>query len=102
MQRFNGNDSTNELYTCFRYNPINGLGYEKGVHRRYPSSIIEVGDFFYIWYAYCKDTKSSWLNADIWYAISKDGVNWEGKVVWDDYSVFTANILVAERKYYLT
>jgi hypothetical protein len=111
MQRFNGNDSDNELYTRFRYTPINGLGYEKGIHRRDPSSIIKVGDVFYIWYTYCKDNKSSWLNADIWYAISKDGVNWEEKGpavkrgkkgAWDDYSVFTANILVAEGKYYLT
>lgn len=111
MQRFNGNDSDNELYTRFRYKPIKGLGYEKGVHRRDPSSIINVNGIYYVWYTHCKDDKSSWLNADIWYATSKDGVNWkeQGPAVergekdsWDDYSVFTTNILVANGKYYLT
>lgn len=41
MKRFRGNDSDNELYTRFRYMPVKGLGYEKGVHRRDPSSIIK-------------------------------------------------------------
>ncbi|WP_298535711.1 family 43 glycosylhydrolase [uncultured Algibacter sp.] len=111
MQRFTGNDSDNELYTRFRYKPVSGLGYEEGVNRRDPSSIIKVGDLYYVWYTHCKDTESSWLNADLWYATSKDGVNWKeqgpavergGKGSWDDYSVFTTNILVANGKYYLT
>ncbi|TLX74318.1 glycosyl hydrolase [Labilibacter sediminis] len=111
MKRFKCNDSDNELYTRFRYKPVNGLGYEEGVNRRDPSTIIKVDSLYYVWYTYTKDTKSSWLLADIWYATSKDGINWEeqGPAVergpegaWDDYSVFTTNILVAEGKYYLT
>ncbi len=110
MQRFQGNDSDNELYTRFRYKPIKGLGYEEGVHRRDPSSIIKVDNLYYIWYTRCLDTKSSWLNADLWYATSKDGITWEEKApavergekgAWDDYSVFTTNILVVNGKYYL-
>ena len=111
MQRFVVNDSENELYTRFRYKPIKGLGYEEGTHRRDPSSIIKVNDTYYVWYTYCKDNKSSWLNADLWYATSKDGETWseQGPAVergkdgaWDDYSVFTTNILVTNNKYYLT
>ena len=110
MLRFKGNDSDNELYTRFRYKPIQGLGYEEGVHRRDPSSIIKVDDIYYIWYTRCLDRKSSWLHADLWYATSKDGVFWKEqgpavergeKGTWDDYSVFTTNILVANNKYYL-
>ena len=111
MQRHVFNDSDNELYARFAYQPIEGLGYEEGVHRRDPSSIIKVGDLFYVWYTRSEDTKLSWLNADIWYATSKDGIKWQeqGAAVkrgadgsYDDLSVFTTNILVAEGKYYLT
>ncbi len=103
-------DSKNELYTRFRYSPITGLGYEPGVGRRDPSSIVKVDGLYYVWYTHCTDPLSSWLNADIWYATSPDGVEWtkRGPAVergpngaWDDYSVFTCNILVAEGKYYL-
>lgn len=110
MKRFKCNDSENELYTRFRYEPVDGLGYEPGVGRRDPSTIIKVGDLYYVWYTHCTDTKYKWLNADIWYAASPDGHNWteRGPAVergpkgsWDDFSVFTTNILVAEGKYYL-
>ncbi|MGL1885019.1 MAG: family 43 glycosylhydrolase [Reichenbachiella sp.] len=110
MQRFKGNDSDNELYTRFRYAPVEGLGYEVGVHRRDPSTIIKVDGLYYVWYTRTHDTSSSWLLADLWYATSEDGVKWTEKgpaVVrgekgaWDDYSVFTCNVLVAEGKYYL-
>jgi hypothetical protein len=63
-----------------------------------------------VWYTRCIDPNQQWLNADIWYATSPDGYKWteKGPAVergpagsWDDYSVFTTNILVAEEKYYL-
>ncbi|MDP7656309.1 MAG: hypothetical protein QF706_09555, partial [Roseibacillus sp.] len=38
-KRLRAHDSRNELYTRFRYQPVKGLGYEKGVSRRDPSSI---------------------------------------------------------------
>ena len=110
MKRFQGPNTKHELYTRFRYSPVNGIGYDPAVHRRDPSSIIKVDDTYFIWYTHCTDTKSQWLNADLHYATSKDGVNWteHGPAVqrgprgsWDDYSVFTCNILVAEGKYYL-
>ena len=111
MQRFKCDDSENELYTRFRYKPVSGLGYEPGVHRRDPSTIIKVGDRYYVWYTYCTDPKYKWLNADIWYATSPDGCHWtqRGPAVrrgpkgsWDDFSVFTTNILVVEGTYYLS
>jgi len=111
MQRHVVDDSANELYTRFRYTPIRGIGHEEGVNRRDPSTIIKVDGLYYVWYTYCKDPKYKWLNADIWCATSPDGIHWteKGPAVergpegaWDDYSVFTTNILVAEGKYYLT
>ena len=47
MRRHVCDDSANELYTRFRYSPVTGLGYEEGVSRRDPSSIIKVGDLYY-------------------------------------------------------
>ena len=104
-------NSESELYTRFRYQPVKGLGYEKGVNRRDPSNIIKVQDTYYVWYTRNQSLTSKWLDADIWYATSKDGLQWEeqGPAVkrgrpgdWDDWSVFTCNILVANKKYYLT
>ena len=111
MARHRGDDSENELYTRFRYSPVPGLGYEPGVGRRDPSSIIRAGNLYYVWYTHCTDPDSDWLNADLWYATSPDGHEWteRGPAVergpegaWDDYSVFTCDVLVAEGKYYLT
>ena len=106
-QRFTVDDSRNEFYTLFRYTPVKGLGYEKGVGRRDPSNIIKVGDYYYVWYTRiagqmptqnwrtATETQRAymWDLADIWYAKSKDGYEWEeqGKAVgrgpkgsWDD------------------
>jgi hypothetical protein len=76
MTRLRVHDSKNELYTRFRYSPIKGLEYEQGVNRRDPSSIIEVDDQYYVWYTRNQSTKSKWLDADIWYATSSDGITW--------------------------
>ncbi len=111
MARHLVDDSKNELYTRFTYQPVQGLGYEFGTNRRDPSSIIKVGDTYYVWYTKNHSTKSKWLDADLWFATSSDGIHWaeQGEAVkrgpegsWDDYSVFTCNILVAEGKYYLS
>lgn len=110
MKRFRVHDSKNEFYTRFRYEPIKGLGYEQGINRRDPSTIIKVDDLYYVWYTRNCSTTSKWLDADLYYATSPDGVTWteQGAAVtrgprgaWDDYSVFTCNILVAEGTYYL-
>ena len=40
----------NEFYTSFSYYPIKGLGYEEGISRRDPSTIIKVGGNYYVYY----------------------------------------------------
>ena len=92
------------------YSPAEGIGQEAGVMRRDPSDIIKVGDLYYVWYS--KGPKSSGYDATVWYATSPDGHQWTEKGVaiekgtpgsgsWDEASVFTPNILVAEGKYWL-
>ncbi|MDP4626161.1 MAG: family 43 glycosylhydrolase [Akkermansiaceae bacterium] len=85
-----------------------GIGAEKNVMRRDPSDIIKVGDLFYVWYS--KGAVSSGYDATVWYATSADGHTWTEKGIalpkgsagkWDEASVFTPNILVAEGKYWL-
>jgi len=98
---------TYQTATVTRTNLTN-IGQEKGVMRRDPSDIIKVGDLFYVWYS--KGPISPGYDATVWYATSKDGINWEekGEAVgkgkegsWEGSSVFTPNILVADDKYYL-
>jgi len=43
-------DRNNEFYTTFKYTHLKGLEPEKGVCRRDPSTIIKVGDLYYVWY----------------------------------------------------
>ena len=102
--RQQGINSQSEFYTRFRYKPIKGLEYEVGVNRRDPSSIIKVDGIYYVWYTRNESTTSKWLDADIWFATSPDGITWteQGPAVtrgpegsYDDFSVFTCNILVA-------
>ena len=69
-------NSESELYTRFLYEPVEGLGYERGINRRDPSSIIYYNDKFYVWYTRNTSTTSKWLDADIWYATSLDGNKW--------------------------
>ncbi|MGJ8644422.1 MAG: family 43 glycosylhydrolase [Luteolibacter sp.] len=87
---------------------LSGIGAEAGVMRRDPSDIIKAGDLFYVWYS--KGPKSSGYDATVWYATSTDGIEWTEKGMalpkgaaggWDEASVFTPNILVAEDKYWL-
>ena len=74
--RQQGINSQSEFYTRFRYKPIKGLEYEAGVNRRDPSSIIKVDDTYYVWYTRNESTTSKWLDADIWFATSLDGITW--------------------------
>lgn len=121
---YNYPNKGNEWLCSFQYTEVQGLGYEEGVHRRDPSSIIKVDDKYYVWY-----TKSigmfysaqdihegthfklyPWDQADIFYATSTDGINWEeqGPAIrrgkkgdYDDRTVCTPEILCHENKYYL-
>ncbi|MEP2776213.1 MAG: family 43 glycosylhydrolase [Luteolibacter sp.] len=90
------------------YSNAEGIGLEKGVMRRDPSDVIKVGELYYVWYS--KGPKSHGYDATIWYATSPDGHKWTEKGMalpkgetgnWDEASVFTPNILVAEGKYWL-
>ena len=88
---------------------VSGVGVEEGIMRREPSDIIKVGDLYYVWYS--KGPQTSLNNATIWYATSKDGVNWTesgmsidkstAEGAWDDSSIFNPNILVADGRYWL-
>ena len=92
----------------FTYSPAHGLGPEEGIMRRDPSNIIKDGDLYYVWYT--KGRQYSGYNATIYYATSPDGKSWTekgealargGEGAWDEQSVFTPNILVAEDRYWL-
>lgn len=112
----------NEWFCDFNEQEVEGIGYEENVHRRDPSSVLKVGDLYYVWYT--RSTGKSvgfgtgddnakvfpWDQCDIWYATSKDGYKWEEKGVavkrgepgeYDDRSVFTPEVLEHEGKYYL-
>ena len=98
-----------EFHTTFRYTTRIGLGPEKGITRRDPSDVIKVGELYYVWYTKTPRGPSGY-DATVWYATSPDGRAWteraeavaRGKVgAWDEQSVFTPNILVAEGRYYL-
>ena len=114
----------NEFYSSFSYHGLKGLGYEEGISRRDPSTIIKVEDTYYVYYTrspktappvgYKKATKSlpanTWDMCDIYYATSKDGKTWEEQGItaargpegeFDDRSVFTPDIMVYKGKYYL-
>ncbi len=110
-------------YCGFQYTAVSGLGYEEGVHRRDPSSVIEHDGKYYVWYTkssgvyygnytnydmYAK--KYPWDYADIYYACSEDGINWKekgcavhrgGKGEYDERTVCTPDILEHDGKYYL-
>lgn len=114
----------NEYYSSFAYHPVNGLGYEEGISRRDPSTVIKVNGKYYVYYTrspktpapvgYDKATETlpanTWDLCDIYYATSTDGQNWieQGpaakrgpKGTFDDRSVFTPDIMRYNGKYYL-
>ncbi|SOE23754.1 Glycosyl hydrolases family 43 [Spirosomataceae bacterium TFI 002] len=93
----------------FSYATLKGLEPENGVCRRDPSDVILVDGTYYFWYTKTEKQYSGY-DASIWYASSTDGETWEEKGEalcrgqkgsWDEFSVFTPNILKAKDKYYL-
>lgn len=107
----------------FTYTAVKGLGYEEGIHRRDPSSVIQVGDLYYVYYtksvgvyfsmSHHSDAELKlfpWDKADIWYASSSDGINWHeqgcavargDKGAFDDRTVCTPDVMAHDGKYYL-
>ena len=122
-------DATNEFFTSFAYSEVSGIGKEPGITRRDPTTVIKIGDMYYVWYTrrqtiYDKDYQNrppfrqqswdipvfDWDLAEIWYATSKDGFHWQEQGVavrpgprgsYDERSVFTPDVLVANGKFYL-
>lgn len=117
----------NELYSQFKYTEITGFdysGHDGTISRRDPSKVIFTEGKYYVWYTYrntptppqgaakSNDTipSTDWDLAEIWYATSTDGINWQEQGVaikrpkkpmvgWR--SISTTDILVFEGKYYL-
>jgi hypothetical protein len=117
----------NELYSQFRYTPLQGLEYSNGdgtLTRRDPSKVIKANGKYYVWYTHRQTVSpprgaeggtdvvpsTDWDLSDIWYATSEDGFVWEEQGVavarpehplpgWR--SVCTPDILVWKGKYYL-
>jgi len=115
----------NELYSTFKFTPLNGFDYRNGdgtVTRRDPSKVIRVGGKYYVWYTYRQTEtpprgaaqgtetvpSTDWDLAEIWYATSADGFTWQEQGVavprpprphpgWR--SVSTSDILVWQGKY---
>ena len=123
-KRYHGPDEDNPWFTRFRYMPVDGLGYERGVVRRDPSCILEVDGLYYVWYtrgahgrppvgherATGKLAGVPWDLSDVWYATSSDGHSWreQGPAVergqagaYDERSVFTPDVLAHAGRYYL-
>jgi predicted GH43/DUF377 family glycosyl hydrolase len=101
-------DASGEALSDFRFSPAEGLGPREAVMRRDPSDVIKVEELFYVWYS--RGPQAHGYNATVWYATSPDGRQWteKGEALargpqgsWDEQSVFTPNILVAENKYWL-
>ncbi|MFI3172772.1 MAG: glycosyl hydrolase, partial [Eubacteriales bacterium] len=112
-----------EWFGGFIYTELKGLGYEEGIHRRDPSSILCVDGRYYVWYTksvgpHFGDTKDRddkikkfpWDYADIWYASSEDGIIWKeegcavhrgGKGEYDERTICTPDCMEHEGKYYL-
>ncbi len=118
-------DRRNEFFSNFKYSCVTGIGKGDGdASRRDPSKVLKVNGTYYVWYtrrktesdpvgmADCTDDLPAvdWDLADICYATSQDGFQWEeqgvavsrsGKGVYGARSLSTPDILAVNGKYYL-
>jgi len=117
-------DRANELFSNFKFSPLEGFSDEPNVSRRDPSKVIKINGTYYVWYTHRQTAASpsganqatdtipstDWDLSEIWYATSKDGFRWEEKGVavkrlpkpqfgWR--SVSTPDVLIWRGKYYL-
>lgn len=117
-------DRGNELYSNFKYSPIEGLPASVTFSRRDPTKILKIDGLYHIWYT-CRRTEkppagpngatdtipsADWDLAEIWHATSKDGFTWEehgaaikrpSKPEYGWRSISTPDILVWKGKYYM-
>lgn len=117
----------NPLSTAFKYTRLTGFDYQDHdgtVSRRDPSKILQHNGRYYVWYTKrhtatpprgaqnCSASipSTDWDLAEIWYATSQDGFNWQEQGVAVPRppapqvgcrSVSTPDILVWQGKYYL-
>ena len=123
-------DPGNPFYSIFKYSRITGIDTHDthpSVSRRDPSKVLKIGDTYYVWYTRRQTMHNpvgmpnvdqgtdeipvvDWDLADICYATSKDGFEWEEQGVavprapkgsYGDRSLSTPDILVFEGRYYL-
>ena len=118
--------ATNELFSNFKYTPLEGFDYNNGdgtLSRRDATKVVRANGKYYVWYTR-RETPTppsaqngsatipsrDWDLAEIWYATSEDGFVWEEQGVavprlekpnagWR--SVSTPDILIWKGKYYL-
>ncbi len=117
-------DRGNELFSNFKYTPLQGFSREPNVSRRDPSKVLKIDGTYYVWYT-CRRTEfppaglagatdtvpgTDWDLADIWYATSQKGFTWEeqgpavrrpAKPTRGFRSICTPDVLVWKGKYYL-
>lgn len=99
----------------FRFVELPGLRQAAGVCRRDPSDVIQAEDTFFVWYTKVHEKPGVYLypsgySGDIWYATSKDGLDWKeeglalgkgGRGAFDEFGVFTPGVLAADERFYL-
>lgn len=112
----------NDWYCSFRLSEVHGIGYEEGVHRRDPSSIIEYEGQYYVYYTKSvgsseeydgsdvREKRFPWDYADIYYATSVDGIHWDEQGIavgrgsegsYDERTLCTPDVMVYQEMYYL-
>ncbi len=105
--------STGHGCTTFTYRTA--LKPQRHITRRDPSDIIRYRGEYYVWYTKVVKSAGHEENAgyagDVWYATSNDGLHFTerglavergGRGRWDEHGVFTPNILVWRKRFYLS
>ena len=118
-------DRANELYSNFKYSPLKGFDDIPFTSRRDPTKVIKHDGLFHVWYTRRSTTcdpvglklatddkpATDWDLADIWHAVSSNGVDWiedklpavrrPPKPEYGSRSICTPGILVWKNRFYL-